>query len=173
MTPNMRYVYVDTQYIHAFIFFNSIARPNEEKRFAKEQFNSILHRQDNFSLKIPMVAMGEIFNNIHRKDLTDQDNDDIIRQLLHMMSVDKVDIVPPKLECFEVTTDLLSRDNRLDNTDTLIVSQALCDPLSTYLLMKDQKVIRSAAIQDVNNELVENGTRLKPLNITPEIIKNK
>lgn len=169
MSPNPRHVYVDTQYIHAFIFFDKISRPNEEERFAKEEFNSILHSRDNILLKIPMVAMGETVNNIHHNDLSRPDKDNIIRHLLHIMSVDKVDIVPPRLECFGLTTDLLSRDSRLDNTDALIVSQALCDPLSTHLLMKDKKVITSAAIQDVNNELVENGTRLKPLNITPEI----
>lgn len=164
-----RHVYVDTQYIHAFIFYKCLDRPNEEERFAKEQFNSLLYNRDSFFLKIPMIAMGETINNINRRELTDTNKDDIIRELLRIMSIPKVDILPAKSDCFELTIKLLSEDSHLDNTDTLIVAQALCDPLSTHLLMKDEKVITSPAIEKVNKELFEDGIRPRKLTITPEM----
>jgi hypothetical protein len=169
-SSNPRHVYVDTQYLHAFIFPNT-GRRNDEDYIASLQFNEILYSRDpQIILKIPFIVMGETINNIHRRVVSETDRSDIIRKLLNVMAEERVDLAPPTSDCFKLSINLLEADRDLDDTDSLIVSQALCDELSSHLIIKDAAVIDSAAIQKKNTELHENGFRPRRLKITPEYI---
>lgn len=170
MSPsNPRHVYVDTQYVHAYLFSDN-SRKKDEEFIAKAQVDHLLtNRNSNQLLKIPHVVMGEIINNIHRRDSLNETN--INRRILNMMGNDKLDFVPASKDCLKLTNDLLNMDRDLDATDTIIVSQALCDSFSSHLLMKDGRVIGSPAIDEINQNYKDRNKRTKLLKITSEIVK--
>jgi hypothetical protein len=163
--PNpMQHVYTDTQYLHASIF-----PITDDEIIAKSEFDRVLNnRNSQILIKLPFVVVGETVNNIHRdNDLSETDKADIIRNLLNIMGNDKVDMCPPTVNCFELAKRLVTEDNRLDDTDSLIVAHALCDIYSSLLLMRDKKVLASAKIDEINKELYESGKRHRILHIRP------
>lgn len=160
-----QHVYPDTQYLHAYVFSSN----EDDELHMKNQLNKVLMNKNPLLLmKIPFVVFGETMNNIPRSTLSPEDKEDIIRNLLKIMSFEKVSLCPPTSSCFDVAQWLLKEDRNLDNTDSFITAHALCDPLSSHFLVSDDAILNSPTILEKNLNLHETNKRLRLLKITPE-----
>lgn len=154
MNSEKKHVYLDTQYLHAYIFpkkkgYNK-KKHAEEDKICFDQFSYLFNcKEKNLILKIPFVVLGEILNNISRKRLDNRQKQDIIHKYMNLINSKKIDFVPGSRNCFEITNKLLNEENRLDPTDTLIIAQAISDIDSTHVLFNDAKILNSGAIAKV------------------------
>lgn len=172
ISSNPMHVYIDTQYLHAYLFPTKSNKRSDVEYIAKTQVTEVLYNNNSLLfLKIPFIVVGEFINNIHKRSLSENDKADITRQFLNLMGEPKVDFVPPTMECFQLSKDLNDGDRNLQGTDTLIVAHALCDPLSSHLLTKDGPIITSTLIQDIIKKDIDDGIRKQHLKITPEFKK--
>jgi predicted nucleic acid-binding protein len=81
------------------------------------------------------------------------------------MKDENVDFIPNKNESLKLAVELKDRDNNLDVTDLLIVSQALIDKYSTILLTNDGRLIDSPEI----DRMKKREDRLRKLKISDSL----
>ena len=83
----------------------------------------------------------------------------------------KADIIPPNKCCYAKAKLLIDRDRYLVEhapTDTLIVSCALCDMDSAFLLTEDSLLLVSYSLKEIERAMREAGKRNRQLKITNE-----
>ena len=135
-------------------------------------------------VKIPFVAIAEVIKKVYglkprsKKKVLKKgrvkkrrgfDKTKALQNLESLLKIESVDIIPAGYCCLSVAKELLEKDNYLDATDSLIIAQALCDPDSVYLLMRETTIIESRVIRDMNQEMFERGERNRLLRITDEL----
>jgi predicted nucleic acid-binding protein len=146
MSEIFRTVHVDTEYIFAYILQDG----DEGEKYLKNQLRlALVNRNSEIQIKISFIALGETMNIINKKIRYDGHKKRSINSLFELLKHDKVDTVPPTQPMFEIAKKIKREDLRLDFTDILIVSQALCDPQSHLALFHDANILNSLAIQDI------------------------
>jgi len=157
-------IYIDTFYVQSVLWGR-----DDEKQLADETMQKIKKTisNPNIHVKIPMIVIGEVINNLMRKfEITEILNDSTPDKLCELINDLKADLVPPRKESIESAHVLLTKDNRLRPADAMIVSQAVRDPDSTYLITNDTIVLESDAIREyLKTDEIEK-TRRQKLNIT-------
>lgn len=141
-------VYIDTFFIQAFLWGK-----NDQKQHATrviKKIKSTISKNPMVCLKIPMVVIGELINNLNKNfGIKEIFQNDVPRELCKLLDNLKADLVPPRKETFYIAYRLLNDiDDRLKPTDALILSQAICDPDSIYLLTTDQTMLVSKTIEE-------------------------
>jgi hypothetical protein len=152
-----QYVHADTQYLYAY----SVNDGDENETFLKDQLQEALNNHNpQIRLKISFTALGETINTINKKAKQEHKNEGWKRKLIHSLSDlsfhKKVDLVPPTSSIINMAKKIRNADNRLDDTDILIVSYALCDKESYLALFQDETVINSKIIEEYCKERIEN-----------------
>jgi len=66
MSTDKQHIYVDTQYVYAYVSGSK----GEDELYAKGEFIRVIsNKNPNIRTKIPFVVLGETINNIKRKEL--------------------------------------------------------------------------------------------------------
>ena len=158
-----RNIYIDTQYLHAFIFPEKC----DEDMFCKEILKKAIYNRSSM-IQIPFVVVGETINNIKRKSITKSQEEDVIRNLLTLLERDNINLSPPIQHCFRIANEIKGSSHYLDDTDVLITAHALCDPTATHFLVNDEKILTSSRIKDINSKLKTEGFREYNLKLISE-----
>ena len=151
-----QYVHADTQYLYAY----SITDGNENEDFLKDQLQKALNNHNKqIRVKISFTAIGETVNTINKKAKQENKNEGWKRRIIHSLADlsfhKRVDLAPPTDSVFNTAKKIRSADIRLDNTDILIVSHALCDKESYLALFQDENVLSSKILQEYCNKRKE------------------
>lgn len=166
--PNDQHIYIDTFYLQSFLNGN-----NDLERHAKKEFRKakqLTEKSGEIFLKIPFIAVAEMINNLNIKVNEKRQKERIVSNLIDLLDQnEKIDLVPAKCESFKKAVEIKNQDNRLDDTDILIIAQALCDPYSSHLLINDSNILESRVIDEVNTNMHRDGNRNRKLRIIEEI----
>jgi hypothetical protein len=98
-----------------------------------EKFKIWLRRNSEIKVKIPTVILGEFMLWCIRNDYDDRALSDF-KTLVEKLDAD---FPTPQKENYELAKKLMETDDRLEPHDALIVSHALLDPNTTWLLTTD------------------------------------
>jgi len=77
-------------------------------------------------------------------------------------------VVWPSEEVCGLAAEIRERDYRIGLADSIITAQALLDPCSVRLLTTDGDIIRSRAVDEINERLTSEGERRRKLKISEE-----
>ncbi|MBC7218603.1 MAG: hypothetical protein H5T49_00495 [Hadesarchaea archaeon] len=156
MIDSDQYIYIDTFFIQAFLWGK-----NDEKQLANETIRKIKNTvvNPNIHVKIPMIVIGEVINNLMRRfEIKEILNGNTLCELCKLLNDLGADLVPPCKRSIETARVLLDKDNQLKPVDAVILSQAVCDPNSTYLITSDKILLESNRIKEYleSDEIKEN-----------------
>ncbi|MCX6685617.1 MAG: hypothetical protein NTV10_03035 [Methanoregula sp.] len=140
-----RHVHIDTQYLYAYV----VSRGHDEESERKKQIQELIHNKNpNVKAIISFTAVGETFNEINEKITHPRERRRAINEFIDLLSEKRVDLKPANESTFKIAHKIKKEDPRLDDTDILIVSQAICDKLAYLVLFQDSKIIESEVIKD-------------------------
>ena len=129
-------------------------------------FKRILSRLDagTIDVVIPQVVMGEAVSIIMRDAPASANPLDATRRMLEDVRdlADPKNRMPPTTASIADMAKTLSKRLRLQFTDALILSHALCDPNSTNLITDDRKLL-SEGVKEVEMEMRSSGKRRRRL----------
>jgi hypothetical protein len=119
--------------------------------------------------------MGELVGDLMRMNLSDDEKQRYVGELIELLHNLGAAIVPASGMCYEKTQWLLANDDRLSNhiNDAYIVCQALCDPDSTVLLYSGEKVWNSRAIEELQTDMLNSGERRQKLGIQAHFTRRR
>jgi hypothetical protein len=117
-------------------------------------------------IKFPFIVAGELINSICYNSMCSSDKAHVIEDFFKLFRSEQIDFIPARMESFKLAAKIKDNDNRLDDTDLLIASQALCDIYSTRLLTNDPKLLESREIGQAG-EVIEG--RIRALEISETI----
>ena len=163
---NNQHIYVDTSHLQAYLW------GDRDEVVYKDAFKKAIHMSEQnpeIFIKIPFVVVGEMINNLKRKDKREVKEDAISNFLDLLGHYERVDIIPANFNSFRMAVKIKNESNRLDDTDILITSQALCDPYSSHLLTNDSELIESIMIDKINTKMKNNGDRFRKLKIGEDL----
>jgi len=148
---NEQHIYIDTVYLIHYLMGNGdeVSRARKQVKRAKQ----MVERNSDIHVKIPFVATGEFINEICYNNMAQTEKSAIIAKFFDLFRDTNIDFIPAKAGAFRLAAQIKDRDNRLDDTDILIVAQALCDIHSTCLLTNDPKLIGSRTIEQAGEEI--------------------
>ncbi|GEM_PF-2034317 len=171
-STELQHIYIDTCYFHAYLWGK-----HEEKTFSKKIMKKIensIKKNSNIKVIIPFTIVGELLNNMYQDSFDTKKIEDYFYKFLNLIEKLRADLRPSKSnEFFNIATKIREKDNRIGNTDILILSHALCDPNSKYALFIDQDVLHSTVIRDMEEKMRQEGKRRQKLEITSEFGKLK
>ena len=152
-----------TYYFDADVIISYFDEDDREKHIVSKQTirktKSIIRKNPEIKVKIPSIAMAEIFLWLLR-------NSELVRlshDFLRLMEELKADFPSPRKEHYEEAMSLLEKDDYLKPHDSLIVAHALLDNNTTHLLTFDTDLIDNDVIEKRKIEL---GNKFK---IGPEL----
>ncbi|MEN4018199.1 MAG: hypothetical protein PQ975_11155 [Methanobacterium sp.] len=157
MENDKQHVYVDTQYVYAY----AVGSKKDEDRYVAEQFKSLIsNKNPNILPKIPFTVIGETINNIKTKNLSSNEEQNIMDKILKLSRNNSVDFIPASPFCLKIASYIKSQDPRLEDTDVLIVSHAIADPNSSLLLFIEDAIINSGVIDELR---VDRANKIKEI----------
>ena len=160
--------YLDTYYLL------EVVLDGKDKSIIERMLSRI--NNNSYEVFIPQIVLGEAVSQIFRK-CGDKRHPDLLLGKIAMF-VRKHDIcvgnMPPLLkESFRIMSELTEKDNMLDGTDIAIVSHALADPDSKFLLTPDSMLLNNRTIRDFEENLRRDDERRNTkLIITDQISKS-
>ena len=137
---------------------------------AKADVKRLLSRISNPSFKIfiPQIVLGEALAKLFSKyDMQDLPSrlEKIARIILESNMDVEACLVPPKGDIFTIMKTIKERDQRLDNTDVLILSHALADADSKFFFTRDKEMLDNKVISEYEKELRDESLRNTKLKI--------
>jgi len=173
----MRTYYIDTDHLYSYIIWKDsetrrnliVNKHQEEERIRYKSFKEILFN-DNVKIKVPLIVMGELINNINRHHAQLDMNcvNYIYNEIFSIFKRDNIDFSAPNNESFSILAKIIDKDFRFDSTDALIVSQALADKNASHLLTLDRIITNSfsgGAVDSLNQDLCNQKHREKELKL--------
>jgi predicted nucleic acid-binding protein len=160
---NRQHIYIDTYYIQSYLLGHGDAEDyaKDQVRLARDR----ARKNGDIFIKIPFLVAVELMNNVCRNGFNDTDKERFTSGFIDFMKDENVDFIPNKNESLKLAVELKDRDNNLDVTDLLIVSQALIDKYSTILLTNDGRLIDSPEI----DRMKKREDRLRKLKISDSL----
>lgn len=125
-------------------------------------------RHNAFDVFVPHTVLGEVCGVIFRDFASDQDRRDKTAMLVDVMISNKIpweNVRPANKEAFGIMA-ALGKDEWLDATDAMILSQVLSDPDSKFFFTTDSAMLRNAVIMDAEKSLRGEGKRRAILKIS-------
>ncbi|MGL6299005.1 MAG: hypothetical protein ACRC1M_07560 [Methanobacteriaceae archaeon] len=132
-----------------------------------------LSKNSEMKIFIPFIVFGETYNKfnkfskLNKNIISDYEvNSHLSEKLGNLFENKQIDFVPPLGSCFSIAKKFFQEG--INPTDALIVSQALVDKYSTYILTTDNKISRSivsGTIKETNQKLEESRQREKSLKV--------
>lgn len=151
--------YLDSSYLLALI--------NKED-WTREVEHILYKLRDNtFDVFVPFIVLGEVCGVVFRNSESDQDLWDKMIKLVDIMTDNGIgwkNMKPTESDAFDIMVTL-SKDELLDPTDVMILSHVLSDPDSKFFFTADSKILRNAAITDLEKDLRDEGRRRTALKI--------
>ena len=169
MQTNTQNIYIDTCFFQGYLWGKSDEKENAKAIFSK--IEATVRRNSKIKVKIPFIVVGELINNIIRENFGQKDRDEITHKFFELREDLNADIIPPNKCCYNKAKLLIDRDRYLVEhapTDTLIVSCALCDMDSAFLLTEDSLLLVSYSLKEIERAMREEGKRNRQLKITNE-----
>ena len=169
MQTNTQNIYIDTCFFQAYLWGKVDAKENAKDILSKIESNA--RKNPEINVKIPFVVVGELINNLIRENVEQIVRDDIMYKFFALQKDLKADIIPPNKCCYAKAKLLIDQDLYLVEhapTDTLIVSCALCDMDSAFLLTDDSLLLVSYSLKDIERDMRKEGKRNRQLKITNE-----
>ncbi len=93
MQTNIQNLYIDTCFFQGYLW----GKP-DEKENAKGIFNRIksnVRRNPDFNVKIPFIVVGELINNLIRKNVEQRVREEIMYNFFELREDLKADTIPP------------------------------------------------------------------------------
>ena len=177
------YNYVDTDYLYSFFIYKDskirrklISKKHmDEEKVRHDVFKKLLYDRNNeVFIKVPLISMGELFNNIHNKclNIDSQFLTFIYEEIFKTFRMDKIDVKSPTKNCYALSFKIMENDSRFHPTDALIVSQALLDQYSFALYSFDGIITQTyvdGIINELNIELCNDNIRNHELKVRPDV----
>jgi predicted nucleic acid-binding protein len=167
MQTNIQNVYIDTCFFQGYLWGKT-----DEKKNAKDIFYRIKsYVGPDFNVKIPFIVIGELINNLIRKNFKQEDREEIMYEFFELQKDLKADIIPPNKCCYDIAKSLTAQDSYFAEnapTDAFIVSYALCDPDSSHLLTTDSRLLESESLKKIEKGMRTDNKRNRQLKITEE-----
>ena len=138
---NRQHIYLDTYHFQAYLFGKGEAR-----RVARRLFDKL--EKSRVSIKIPFVVVGELINNLVLSDIREKEKGEILHEFFRLQKRLGIDMVPLSEKACLIVNEILKIDSRLDPANAQLVSQALSDDRSTYLITTDTVLLHSASLKD-------------------------
>jgi len=139
--------YLDSDHVIAYI--HDVPR-NKDLGSAFRDFISRRGTKKGINFVLPQVAVGEVINYIVNENKVDKTKrKDLMVALVELIQDLNIDLKPATRESLEIARWLLGKENFTDTTDAIILSQALCDPNSKYLLTSDSVLTGSELIMSI------------------------
>lgn len=161
----MNRTYLDTS-----LLLRAILDKSELKALAGHTLERM--RSSGYEVIIPHIVIGESFSQIIIKSQP-SDIQRHIKELLEwiqkLIPTSHTCMPPVSKEVCTLALELLSEETWIDPCDIIIISHALLDPNSRYLLTTDENIHRSLVILNKMNELKSSGRRTYDLEITDSI----
>ena len=140
--------YLDSDHIIAYI--HSGVHRNADLGAAFRGFLNKKGTKKSIKFVLPQVAAGEVINYITNEAKVDKtEQEELIKELVYQIQKLKIDLKPAKKEDIRVAKWLLEKEEFTSTTDAVILSQALCDPDSKYLLTTDKVLTGSTLIGNI------------------------
>ncbi len=169
MQTNIQNLYIDTCFFQGYLWGK-----RDEKENAKDIFNRIesIRRNPDFNIKIPFIVVGELINNLIRKNVEQRVREEIMYEFFKLREDLKADTIPPNKCSYDKAKLLTDQDAYFAEhapTDAFIVSCALCDPDSSHLLTTDSRLLESELLKKIEKEMRTDNKRNRQLKITEEL----
>ena len=148
---NEQHIYIDTVYLIHYLMGNGDEVSRARKQVIKAK--QMVEKNSDIHVKIPFVATGEFINQICYNRMGLSEKSAILSKFFDLFKNMNIDFIPARVDSFRLAAQIKDRDRRLDDTDILIVAQALCDLNSTFLLTNDPDLIGSRTIGQVEKEI--------------------
>ena len=155
--------YLDSSYLL------SLIKDEPGAREVKRMFYRL--RSNAFEVFVPHTVLGEICGVIYRDFESDLDRRDKMATLADAMSSNKIpweNVKPTNKDALDIVA-ALGKDEWLDTTDALILSQVLTDPDSKFFFTTDRIMLRNAAVVDLERALRGAGKRRAALKILEDL----
>nr|CBH37137.1 hypothetical protein BSM_06140 [uncultured archaeon] len=166
---NTQNIYIDTCFFQGYLWGKSDEKENAKDILSKIESN--VRNNPEINVKIPFIVVGELINNLIRENFEQGVREEIMYKFFERLKELKADIIPPNKCCYAKAKLLIDRDRYLVEhapTDTLIVSCALCDMDSAFLLTEDSLLLVSYSLKEIERAMREAGKRNRQLKITNE-----
>lgn len=161
----MNRTYLDTS-----LLLQAILDKSEPRKLAKHTLERI--RGSDYEVIIPHIVIGESFSQIIVKSQP-SDIQRRIKELLEwiqkLIPTPRTCMPPVSKEVCTLASELSSEETWIDPCDIIIISHALLDPNSRYLLTTDKAIHGSLVILKKMNELKSSGIRNYDLEITDSV----
>ena len=128
-------------------------------------------RSNAFEVFVPHAVLGEICVVIFRDFERGRDRRGKMGMLVDVMGSNKIpwkNMRPASKDAFDIVAALV-KDEWLDTTDALILSQVLADPDSKFFFTTDRIMLRNAAVIDLEKALRGDGKRRAVLKILEDL----
>ncbi len=146
----MNRTYLDTS-----ILLQAIIAKSQARSDATSILNRI--RALGYQVIIPHVVVGESLSQIIAKsDNIPLSTKELLEWIQNLVPAPRECMPPASRKICELAVELLKGDDRIDSCDAIIVSHALLDPDSQYLLTTDTEIRDSSYIQNKIEELRSN-----------------
>ena len=140
--------YLDSDHIIAYI--HSDVHRNKDLGIAFRRFINKKGTKKGIKFVLPQVAAGEVINYITNEAKVDKtEQEELMKELVYQIQKLKIDLKPAKKEDIKVAKWLFEKEEFTSTTDAVILSQALCDPDSKYLLTTDKVLTGSTLIGNI------------------------
>ena len=119
-------------------------------------------RENAFDVFVPHIVLGEICGIIFRDFKSGQDRRDKVAKIVDVVVDNKIqseNMKPVDRAAFRIMADLSNKDELLDATDVMIMSQVLSDTDSKFFFTTDSKLLENVAIADMEKDLRDKGKR--------------
>ena len=169
MQTNTQNIYIDTCFFQGYLWGKEDEKENAKDILSKVGSN--VRKNPEINVKIPFIVVGELINNLIRENFEQGVREDIMYEFFELRKDLRADTIPPNKCCYAKAKLLIDRDCYLAEsapTDTLIVSCALCDMDSAFLLTDDSLLLVSYSLKELERDMREEGKRNRQLKITNE-----
>ena len=152
---------VQSIYIDACILIGCIEgkyrRKNDIHRISQDairKIESMARHNSEIKVKIPTIVLSEFMLWCIKND----EDDRVLSDLKTLVKNLKADFPSPKKEHYELAKRFIETDSRFESHDALIISHALLDPTTTWLLTTDTVLHNNKIIE---KEKTERNNRFK------------
>ena len=168
MQTNIQNIYIDTCLFQGYLWGKEDEKKNAKDILSKIKSN--VKRNPDINVKIPFIVIGEMINNLIRGSFELNNRAEIMYKFFDLLNDLRADIIPPNKCCYAKAKLLIDQDCYLaeNATDILIVSCALCDKDSAFLLTDDSLLLESDSLKKIERDMREEGKRSRQLKITNE-----
>ncbi|RLI77649.1 hypothetical protein DRP04_11100 [Archaeoglobales archaeon] len=140
-------------YIDANILIGYFEKKNRDiKKIAREAISKtqkMVRGNSEIIVKIPTIVLAE-FMQWYIEDCSDEE---VLSQFEALVEKLDADFPAPKKEHYELAIKLMNEDDRVNSHDALIVSHALLDPTTTWLLTTDTVLHNNKVIEKEKKRL--------------------